>query len=102
MSENIQCPFGDSCPTVLSNQSKIDLLAQKIELQNQFTNEKLQEVCDDLKEAKDFFKDGLVKMIDSRIDAKLNEQKAGILKWVISTAISSGALGSILTMLFGK
>ena len=101
MSENktIQCPFGDSCPQTLTNQSKLDLLAQKIELQNTHTNQKLDEVCGDLKEIKTFLNEKLDEKIDERVAIALDKVQARMFRWLIVTLLGSGGLSTLLTLL---
>ena len=102
MSESIQCPFGDSCPQTLTNQSKLDLLAQKIELQNSHTNQKLDEVCGDLKEIKTFLNEKLDEKIDSRVKIALDAYQAKVLRWLVVTLLSSGGLSAVLTLILSK
>ena len=99
MSENTLCPYGDSCPTVISNQNKIDLLSQKIELQSEHTNSKLQEVCDDLKEIKNFLNEKLDEKIDSRVKIALDAYQAKVLRWLIVTLLGSGGLSALLAFI---
>ena len=102
MSENtaIQCPFNGSCPQTIQNANEIEKLNERMELQNKYIIEKIDTIASDVREVKQSLGPDLDRRVDERITAKLNEQKAGILKWVIGAAISSGALGSILTTLF--
>lgn len=62
--------------------------------------EKLDDLTNAVKEMKQSVGSDLDKRIDDRIDAALNKQKAQILKWLIGVAVSSGALGSVITLLF--
>lgn len=100
MNENTQCPYnGENCPAVLSNQNKIDLLTQKIELQNQHTNEKLDEMCSNVKEIKDFLNKELDKKIDERVQVQMDRFHAKVLRWLVITLLGSGGLSTLLTLI---
>ena len=97
-----ECPYGDSCPAVLSNQNKIDLLTQKIDIQSQHTNEKLDEMCSDVKEIKVFLNERLDDKIDERVAMAMDKYQARIFRWIIATLLSSGGLSAILTLILSK
>lgn len=100
MNEITQCPYnGESCPAVLSNQNKIDLLTQKIELQNEHANEKLDEMCSNVKEIKEFLNKELDKKIDERITMALDKYQARVFRWIIATLMGSGGLSAVLTLI---
>ena len=62
--------------------------------------DKLDDLTEAVKSMQIAVGDDLNKRIDERIENALNKQKASILKWLIGVAVSSGTLGSVLTMLF--
>lgn len=97
-----ECPYsgnGENCPAVLSNQNKIDLLTQKIEIQSQHTNEKLDEMCSDVKEIKIFLNERLDAKIDERVAIALDKVQARMFRWLIVTLLGSGGLSTLLTLL---
>lgn len=94
-----ECPYNESCPAVLSNQNKIDLLTQKIEMQNQHTIEKLDEMCSDVKDIKIFLNEKLDTRIDERISVAMDKYQARIFRWIIATLVGSGGLSAVLTLL---
>lgn len=99
MSENITCPYEDNCPNVLKSENKIDLLSQKIDLQNQHMNDKLDEVISDVREIKLFLNEGLDKRIDSRINIAMDKAQAKMLRWCLGALLGSGGLSALLTLL---
>ena len=94
-----ECPYGDNCPQTITNQTKLDMLAQKIELQNSYTNEKLDEVCGDLKEIKDFLNKGLEAKIDERVQIALDKYQAKMFRWCLTALLGSGGLSAIIAFL---
>lgn len=99
MSETINCPYGDNCPQVITNRNSIELLAQKIDLQNQHINEKMDSISSDVKEVKDFLNEGLDKKIDERIEAAWNKKVASLTKWIVTSVIGSSGLTALITLL---
>ena len=99
MSENITCPYEDNCPNVLKSENKIDLLSQKIDLQNQHMNDKLDEVISDVREIKLFLNEGLDKRIDSRINIALDKAQAKMFRWCLGALLGSGGLSALIAFL---
>ena len=98
MSDNI-CPYGDNCPQVITNKNSIELLTQKIDLQNQHINEKIDDIASDVREVKDFLNEGLDKKIDERIEAKWNEKVAKLTRWIVTSVVGSSGLTALITLL---
>ena len=99
MSENIQCQDWENCVGLLKLMNQYDKALVETRAEQKLIVEKLDDLTNEVREMKQTVGSDLDKRIDERIENALNKQKAGILKWVISSAIGSGALGSILTML---
>lgn len=99
MSETISCPYGDSCPQVTINRNSIELLAQKIDLQNQHINEKIDSISVDVREVKDFLNTGLDQKIDERIEAAWNAKVAKLTRWIVTSVIGSSGLTALITLL---
>lgn len=99
MSETISCPYGDNCPQVITNRNSIELLAQKIDLQNQHINEKMDSMAGDVREMKNFLSEKLDEKIDERIKTALDAYQAKILRWIVCTLLGSGGLSALLTLL---
>ena len=97
-----QCPYGSECPQILTNKNSIELIAQKIDMQNQFMVDKMSIMADDVREIKDFMNSGLQEIIDERIEAKWNEKITKMTRWVVVSILGAGGLSSLLTILLGK
>lgn len=100
MNEIISCPYNGECPQVINNSNEIKILNERMTMQDKYIIEKINDIGEDVKSLKIAVGDDLNKRIDERIEGALNKQKALILKWLIGVAVSSGTLGSVLTLLF--
>ena len=98
MSDN-HCPYGDNCPQVITNKNSIELLTQKIDLQNQHINDKIDDIATSVREVKDFLNEGLDKKIDERIEAKWNEKVAKLTRWIVTSVVGSSGLTALITLL---
>lgn len=98
MSDNL-CPYGDSCPQVITNKNSIELLTQKIDLQNQHINEKIDDIASDVREVKTFLNEKLDDKIDSRISIAMDKMQAKMFRWCLGALLGSGGLSALLTLL---
>ena len=94
-----QCPYGNDCPQIINNKNSIELLTQKIELQNTYMCEKMDSMASDVKEIKTFLNEKLDEKIDSRVEEALNKYQAKILRWIIATLLGSGGLSALIAVL---
>lgn len=94
-----QCPYGNECPQILTNKNSIELIAQKIDMQNQFMVDKMSTMADDVREMKNFLSEKLDEKIDERVKTALDTYQAKILRWIVCTLIGSGGLSALLTLL---
>lgn len=99
MSETMNCPYGDNCPQVLANKNTIELITQKIELQNTYLCEKMDSMASDIKEVKNFLNEKLDEKIDARVEEALNKYQAKILRWIVCTLLGSGGLSAVIAFL---
>ena len=94
-----QCPYNDNCPQVLTNKNSIELITQKIELQNTYICEKMDSMASDIREVKNFLNEKLDEKIDARVEEALNKYQAKILRWIVCTLLGSGGLSAIIALL---
>lgn len=99
--ENV-CPYGDNCPQVMSANSDIKLLSNKMDTNQASLIEKVSDISTDIKELRGFLTKDLNKYIDERIENALNKQKAGAFKWVITSLLGSGGLSAVITLLLNQ
>ena len=102
MSDTVQCPYGDNCPQFVGVSSEVRSLASKMDLQNKFMIEKMEDISSDVKEVKNFLNEGLDKKIDERIEAKWNEKVAKLTRWIVTSVIGSSGLTALITLLISK
>lgn len=102
MSEVTQCPYGDSCPQFVGVSAEMRNLASKMDLQNKFVIEKMEDISSDVKDVKNFLGEKLDQKIDERIEAKLNEKTSKISRWVITSILGSGGLTVLINLLLNK
>lgn len=102
MSDTVQCPYGDSCPQFVGVSAEVRSLASKMDLQNKFIIEKMEDISSDVKEVKNFLNEGLDKKIDERIEAKWNEKVAKLTRWIVTSVIGSSGLTALITLLISK
>ena len=102
MSETTNCPYGDSCPQYVGVSAEVRSLASKMDLQNKYVIEKMEDISSDVKEVKNFLNEGLDKKIDERIEAKWNEKVAKLTRWIVTSVIGSSGLTALITLLISK
>lgn len=102
MSETVQCPYGDSCPQYVGVSSEVRSLASKMDLQNKYVIEKMEDISSDVKEVKNFLNEGLDKKIDERIEAAWNKKVASLTRWIVTSVIGSSGLTALITLLISK
>ena len=98
MSDNL-CPYGNSCPQVIAVEGEIKSVSDRIEIQNKFMVEKMNDISSDVKEVKDYLNQGLDKKIDERIEAKWNEKVARLTRWIVTSVVGSSGLTALITLL---
>ena len=95
-----KCPYNEGeCPQILQNKTQIELLTQKIDLQNQHICDKMDDIASDVKEMKTFLDEKLDDKIDSRIEAKWNEKVAKLTRWIVTSVVGSSGLTALITLL---
>ena len=102
MSDIVQCPLNDKCPQYISVSAEVKNLSDKMDLQNKYIVEKIDDIATDVKEVKDFLNEGLDKKIDERIEAKWNEKVAKLTRWIVTSVIGSSGLTALITLLISK
>ena len=102
MSETV-CPYGnDKCPQYISVSAEVKNLSDKMDLQNKYVIEKMEDISTDVKEVKSFLNEGLDKKIDERIEAAWNKKVASLTKWIVTSVIGSSGLTALITLLLSK
>lgn len=95
-----KCQDWENCVGLLKLMNNYDKALAETRAEQKLICDKLDDLTNEVREMKQTVGSELDKRIDERIDNAFNKQKALILKWLIGVAVSSGTLGSILTMLF--
>ena len=102
MSETV-CPYGnDKCPQYISVSAEVKNLSDKMDLQNKYVIEKMEDISSDVKEVKNFLNEGLDKKIDERIEAAWNKKVASLTRWIVTSVIGSSGLTALITLLLSK
>lgn len=94
------CQDWENCVGLLKLMNNYDKALVETRSEQKLICDKLDDLTNEVREMKQTVGSDLDKRIDERVENALNKQKALILKWLIGVAVSSGTLGSILTMLF--
>lgn len=94
------CQDWENCVGLLRLMNNYDKALVETRSEQKLIVEKLDDLTNAVKEMKQSVGSDLDKRIDDRIESALNKQKASILKWLIGVAVSSGTLGSVITLLF--
>lgn len=98
--EHQSCEDWENCVGLLKMMNQYDKALVETKADQKLICDKLDDLTEAVKSMQIAVGDDLNKRIDERIENALNKQKASILKWLIGVAVSSGTLGSVLTMLF--
>lgn len=98
MSDNL-CPYGSSCPQVIATEGEIKSISDRIEVQNKFMVEKMNDISSDVKEVKNFLNEKLDDKIDSRVNIAMDKMQAKMFRWCLGALLGSGGLSAILTLL---
>ena len=102
MSETV-CPYGnDKCPQYISVSAEVKNLSDKMDLQNKYVIDKMEDISSDVKEVKNFLNEGLDKKIDERIEAAWNKKVASLTRWIVTSVIGSSGLTALITLLLSK
>lgn len=99
MSETTNCPYQNDCPQVIQNQSKIELLNQRLDMQQEYIVEKIDTIGSDVKEIKEFLNKDLDKYVDSRINIALDKMQAKMFRWCLGALLGSGGLSALIALL---
>lgn len=102
MSDTVQCPYGDSCPQYVGVSAEVRSLASKMDLQNKYVIEKMEDISSDVKEVKNFLGEKLDQKIDERIEAAWAKKVAALTKWIVTSVITSSGLTALITLLISK
>lgn len=94
------CQDWENCVGLLKLMNNYDKALVETRSEQKLICDKLDDLTNEVREMKQTVGSDLDKRIDERVENALNKQKALILKWLIGVAVSSGTLGSILTLLF--
>lgn len=98
MSDNL-CPYGSSCPQVIATEGEIKSISDRIEVQNKFMVEKMNDISSDVKEVKNFLNEKLDDKIDSRVNIAMDKMQAKMFRWCLGALLGSGGLSAVLTLL---
>lgn len=103
MSDTVQCPYGnDKCPQYIGVSAEVKNLSDKMDLQNKYVIDKIDDIATDVKEVKNFLNEGLDKKIDERIEAAWAKKVAAMTKWIVTSVIGSSGLTALITLLISK
>lgn len=98
--ESQKCPYdGGECPQIMQNKTQIELLTQKIDLQQQHICDRMEDIASNVKEMKTFLNEKLDNKIDSRVSIAIDKLQAKMFRWCLGALLGSGGLSALITLL---